>query len=114
VFGEGGRIPWTSLVQHLIQREDPSLRHVALYTFEGWTAAPLQFLLANQGSQQFDVEVTEPGLIGGGHFWVAFREPTPRVQDQPRSLLEQRGCRLDAEWSVHDGGQRLTVFRANC
>jgi hypothetical protein len=37
-----------------------------------------------------------------------------RVQDQPRDVLEQRGCRIDAEWSVHDGGQRVTLFRATC
>jgi hypothetical protein len=87
---------------------------VTVYTFEGWTAAPLQFLLADLGKHEFDVRVTTPRDMDKANFWVAFREPAARAEDQPRVVLEHRGCRIDAERSVHDGGQRVTLLRAAC
>ena len=114
LVSEEGRISWKSLVQHLIEKEGPSSRHVTVYTFEGWTAAPLQFLLADLGSHQFDVLVTTPRDMDQANFWVAFREPAARAEDQPRVVLERRECRIDAERSVHDGGQRVTLLRAAC
>jgi len=114
MVSEEGRIPWKSLVQYLIEKEAPSSRHVTVYTFEGWTAAPLQFLLADLGNHQFDVLVTTPRDMDQAKFWVAFREPAARADEQPRVVLEHRGCRIDAERSVHDGGQRVTLLRAAC
>ncbi len=114
MVSEEGRIPWKSLVQYLIEKEGPSSRHVTVYTFEGWTAAPLQFLLADLGNHQFDVLVTTPRDMDQANFWVAFREPAARADEQPRVVLEHRGCRIDAERSVHDGGQRVTLLRAAC
>jgi len=114
MLSEEGRISWKSLVQHLIEEEGPSSRHVTVYTFEGWTAAPLQFLLGDLGNRQFDVVVTTPRDMDQANFWVAFREPAARAEDQPRGVLERRGCLIDAERSVHDGGQRVTLLRAAC
>lgn len=111
---EEGRIPWKSLAQHMIDEEGPSHRSVKVYAFEGWTAAPLEFLFADQRDRQFDVVVTEPSLMNGERFWVVFRDPTLWVKGDPRAVLEQRGCRIDAERSAHDGGQRVVVFRASC
>ena len=111
---EEGRIPWKSLAQHMIDEEGPSRRSVKVYAFEGWTAAPLEFLFAELRDRQFDVVVTEPGLMEGARFWVVFREPTLWVQGQPRAILEGRACRIDGERSAHDGGQRVVVFRATC
>jgi hypothetical protein len=109
-----GRVPWKSLVQQVMEQERTPGRKVTIYAFEGWTAAPLEFLLSELGNQQFSVVVTEPALMKGEHFWVAFRDPTLRVRDDPRAVLQGRGCRLDAELSSHDGGQRVVLLRANC
>ena len=111
---EEGRIPWKGLAQHMIDEEGPSHPSVKVYAFEGWTAAPLEFLFADLPDRQFDVVVTEPDLMEGARFWVVFREPTRRVQGQPRAVLERRACRIDGERSAHDGGQRVVVFRATC
>jgi hypothetical protein len=85
-----------------------------VYTFEGWAALPLEFLLADLGNHQFDVVLTQPKLMTGERFWVGFRDTTVRAGEDPRALLEQRGCRIDAERSAHDGGQRVILFRAIC
>jgi hypothetical protein len=109
-----GRLPWKSLAQHLIQQEGPALRNAMVYTFEIWAAGPLKFSLADLDNHQFDVVVTRPALMSGEHFWVAFRDTTLRPGDDPRAILEQRGCRLDAERSVHDAAQQVVLFRASC
>jgi len=114
VLAEGGRMPWKSLAQHLIEQEGPAPRKVTVYTFEGWAALPLEFLLADQGNHQFDVVLTQPKLMTGERFWVGFRDTTVRAGEDPRALLEQRGCRIDAERTAHDGGQRVILFRAIC
>ena len=114
VLGEEGRVPWKSLAQHMIDEEGSSLRSVKIYAFEGWTAAPLEFLFADLRDRQVDVVVTGPGLMTGERFWVVFREPALRVQGDPRAVLARRGCRIDGEQSAHDGGQRVVVFRATC
>ena len=112
-FG-AGRISWKSLVQHMIQWDGPSRRHVPVYTLEVWAAGPLEFSLADLGNHQFDVVVTQPRFMNGEHFWVAFRDTTLQVGDHPRAVLEQRGCRIDAERSTHDGAQEVLLFRATC
>jgi uncharacterized membrane protein len=111
---EEGRIPWKRLAQHMIDEEGPSHHGVKVYASEGWAAAPLGFLFADLGNHQFNVEIGEPERGDGEHFWVVFREPTLWVQYHPRAVLEQRGCRIDAERSADDGGQRVVVLRATC
>jgi uncharacterized membrane protein len=114
VFLSEGRIPWKSLVQHMIEQEGPSYRHVPVYTFEPWAAGPLDFSLADLGNHHFEVVVTESRFMTGEHFWVAFRDTTLRAGDDPRDVLEQRGCRIDAERAARDGAQRVVLFRATC
>ncbi len=109
-----GRTPWKSAVQHLIQQEAPSSGRVMLYTFEIWAAGPLEFLLKDLENRQFEVVISRPDVMDGDLFWVAFRDPALRVQDDPRAGLKQRGCRIDSEWSTHDGAQQLVLFRASC
>jgi uncharacterized membrane protein len=112
LFSEEGRIPWKSLAQHMIRENGPSPGPVPVYTFEKWAAAPLEFLLAD--NRDFDVVVTEPRLMEGARFWVVFRQPSMWVREQPLAVLEERGCRIDAERSVQDGAQRVVVLRAAC
>ena len=109
-----GRLPWKSLVQHLIQREGPTLGRVMVYTFEAWAAGPIQFALSDLNNHRFDVVMTQPALMTGEHFWVAFRNTTLSAGANPRAILEHRGCRIDAENFAHDGAQRVHLFRAAC
>lgn len=109
------RVPWKGLAQHLIENETASRGPTTVYAFEGWTAAPLEFELADIGSRQIRVVVVgDAGAASAEHFWVVFREPASHAQGDPRGYLEQRGCRFDAERTAENGGQRVVLFRATC
>jgi uncharacterized membrane protein len=108
------RTPWKSLVQHLVEQERGSGRHIPVYTFEAWAAGPIEFALGTLGNQQFDVLVSESRVVSGEHFWVVFRDSRFGVGDDPRSVLVQRGCRIDGERSAHDGAEKVVMFRGSC
>jgi len=116
-FTDAQKRPYGFSVQPFLA--DPNLSQQgfatsAPFSIEKAGVQPKVFLLADLGNHQFDVRVTTPRDMDQATFWVAFREPAARAEDQPRVVLERRGCRIDAERSVHDGGQRVTLLRAAC
>jgi hypothetical protein len=107
-------LAWKTLVRDLRDREGSLQRTVPIYALDAWVAPPLQFLLSDLGNEHFEVLVSELDLVDGGHFWIAFRDTTWRQADQPREVLERRGCRVEAELSVRDRSQRVFLLSVDC
>lgn len=107
------KIAWETLTRELIRVEPSPSGGVAVYTFEGFVASPLDFYLKAAREGRFQIRtVKDIGDASGEHFWVAFRDTTWTRGQKPQEILKAEGYAVGDSLVAGTPEQRVILFPA--